>query len=442
MQKLTRTLRSPRLAWWILVVLLGCLLVSFLIPQRPVVGEAIYATWKADAGLLAVAAESLGLASVFTSWPFLIAMALLFVNLSFCTAHRISARRRTQTRTLQVPADAVEFDIAPDAEPTHVRALGAGWALRRPAADQYAWERGAWGWRGSVLMHLGLLVLLAAGVVSGMTRFSGELVLAEGQTIVDSPDAYTVVTQAPRYGAGFSGAALTCQNLEVAYDGSTIVDVVASMSEGPQGVVRPVRVNTPFRAGGKAYLLSKSGHAVALRVTEGSEVLMDAVVNPGGVSARGNTDSIVIRPGLEVTMTVLPDGVGQESGRVQRRLLLADPVVEVKLHGSESPALLRPGQAAQVGPVSVEIRDVLYWTQFLARSDKGLPIAYLAFVMILAGIVVRWLDPDVRLALVVSNGGSTGKVWYRTRFNDAIGQRVAEKLIAELSGVDREQEVS
>ena len=439
MGKLARSLASPKLAWWLLIILLGCLVISFLVPQRAIVGDAIYSSWRADTGFVGAVAESLGFASIFSSPIFLLSMSLLFVNLSFCTVRRMLGRKRLRTRGLNAPPSAEEVDVRPDVALEDVAALHApAWAIHEPVPGQYFWERGAWGWRGSLLMHFGLLLLLVAGVASGLTRFSGELVLSEGQTLADAPDSYTAVTQVPRFGSAFSGAPLTLQKLEVTYEGSTIVDVVAHMSEGPQGPARAVRVNEPFRAGGKAYLLSKSGHAVGLKVSEGGDSLLDAIVNLGGVSARGNTDSVSVRPGLDVTMTVLPDGEAGTTAKVRQRLLLVDPVVEVSAAGAKTPVVLRPGQSAQIGAVTVEIKGVEYWTQFLARSDRGLPIAYVAFAMILIGIIARWIDPEVRVALVLSDDRKTARVWHRSRFSDAAGQRAKAALIDEIRANGRQ----
>ena len=183
-----RFLKSTRVAVVLILVIVALSLASTFVPQgRP-------AAWYEAHLPRAFAAfiRAVGLDAFFRSAIFLVPVALFTVNLGACTVDRIVSR------------------------------------ARRSAAHRY----------GPDLVHLGLLVLVAAGLVTGLTRQETALELAQGEE------------------ASLGGrAVLRVDSLRyIAYDDGrprdwiTTVDVTGSRADPVSSF--PISVNHPLRLPG------------------------------------------------------------------------------------------------------------------------------------------------------------------------------------------------
>lgn len=438
MTRAWKTLRSFKLAAVLLALLCGAVLVSFLVPQRSLFGADGIAAWHASSPALAGALAAVGLESVFSSWPFVAICALLLANLLVCTLDRMTRRMRRRLVSLHPSPSAQTVVPSPHVVPEDVakRVARGRWRVRIPQDRRgLLLEAGAMGWWGSMLLHAGLILLIVAGIVSAMTRFTGTMVLAEGQTLPDQRPSYTGISESPRLGATFRDFAVSLDSMKVEYAQGEIVDAVAKMSVDEKDAKRSdeVRVNQPLRAQGKSFLLGTSGHSVLLRVIAPDGEAVAANVNLGEAVKQGYADTIDIR-GAKFGLLSVPDYARRDSATDQR-LALVDPAVLVSV-GSQS-SWMRPGDSAPLGGYLVSIQGVGLWTTLMVRADKGLPVAYVAFAFIVFGMIVRWLDPEGLVALTPAEQGEGYLVWYR----DRQGSRSAQRLASELaSAIERGEE--
>lgn len=432
MQRPLKYFESPRLTAGIMSGLLGCTVVSFLVPQRELVGDATYAAWVRDTGFAATLAEILGLERVFSSWLFIGLVSALAVNLVACTWNRIGRRWRRRVAALRPPAAAHLVTPPPDLDlGAALTAEFTGWKRHVPGPDQWLFERGQYGWWGSMLLHAGILLLLIAGLVSALTRFSGVMVITEGQTVVDQRDSYLSVSQSPSMGSAFTGDRIGLTRMDFTYEGDTIVDAVATMVRD-DGSVDRARVNQPLRSSGKTYLLSDPGFAVGLRVARDGETLADAYVNLGTPEPAGYSDEIELADGTKLKLVAVPDRKIAPGQRSRQRMLLKDPAVWVRLLPSVESTRVVPGQTVRIGELNVTIIDVRRWNRFNVRSDRGLPLVYVAFALALLGAAIRWLDPDMRIACVRGDDGA--RVWATARANRERAELLVRRASRALTG--------
>jgi hypothetical protein len=424
---LGRTLRSTRLAAVLLALLAGFVLLGFVVPQRVVLGTEEYLRWAAANPVGARLLEAVGLDSVFTSWAFVAVVAALVVNLIACTWHRLVNPPRRVSQRMSPPPSARRLVL--DGEGASVEGVLAGFSRpwRMLVAGDGVWVllRGEIGWWGSILMHAGIVVLALAGIVSALTRFSGTMLLTEGQTLRDAPDSYVEVSELPRWGAPFGDFEVTLERMAFTYDGDQVTDAVALTTVAESGVARTrdVRVNRPFRVQGKSLLVGKGGYSVRLNALGPDGAAIDSFVNLGNAVAQGYQDTIALG---SVTLDVLavPD-YDSRDGSAYQKLLLRDPAVRVAA-GGES-VWLRPGEQGEVAGVGVAVADFRLWNTYLVRADRGLPIAYVAFGMVFIGAVIRWLDPDGRVILF-EDGPSAVWLWFRDRHGSHSAAHAAGRI--------------
>jgi cytochrome c biogenesis protein ResB len=431
------------LAAILIIVLLLTTVVSFVVPQSDLSDISLHDEWAATNPEFARIAELTQADRVFRSVWFYTASLLLALSLTACTIDRISRRRhrRAGLPTRHHDTDAV-FTVPETPEEVVLRASkvlpGMTPGLASPSGLGAQFESGLLGFAGSVLMHLALVGILAGGVGSGLTRFGGELVLTEGQDIVDGPGAYLSVGEVPRIGSAFGDFTIGLQGMEFEWQDDVIVDARADVRIAERGAVRSstVEVNRPARVQGKSFLLSSTGHAVGLTVTGAGQVPdYSSYVNLGERLAEGDADTIEIGDYRIALLSKNDSSVGL-TDPVMRRFELIDPVVWVNVvnlstgAGSE-PVAIKVGQSAEVGGLQVGIEDVRLWTRFLVRADKGLLVLYVAFPLAILGTVVRLIDPDTRVRLFVTaneDGGSAVSLRGASRFGSRRGELLAERV--------------
>jgi hypothetical protein len=183
-----RFFKSVRLAMVLILVIIALSLCSTLVPQRQ--PEAWYAARYPHA--IAAVIGLLHLSDIFRSVLFLVSVGLFTLNLTVCTADRVIRRAR------------------------------AG-AARRFGPD---------------LLHVGLLVLIAAGLLTSLAREEAAFTIAEGEEVAISPaDGLRLVSfQVLYYDTGDPKEWIS--TVRVTHDGRE------------EAAVGSIRVNHPLRIGG------------------------------------------------------------------------------------------------------------------------------------------------------------------------------------------------
>lgn len=433
-----RLLWSARVAGVLIAALGGLALLSVVVPQTSTLGAAYVADWAAAEPWLARPLLALGLDDIFSSWAYWVVSGLLAVNLTACTLRRIIKRRGTPA--LGSPgADAIEVTCRTGVE-TLARTLSSEVPLARitPVEDRgvvCVW--GGWGFVGSVVMHAGLVLVVCAGLVTSLTRFESELILAEGQTVVDAESAYFNNTSLPLIGEAYGGAEITLDRLEFDYVGSTVVDARAFFTVDEDGVLRAemARVNEPLRVGKKAFLLQEAGYAVGIRIIDEAGLpSVEAFVNLGEARPEGYFDT-VDTGGFRLGLLAVPDA-GRAADETQEKLNPVDPGLRVfaaPLAGDMAGefteiGMIRPGESMPLPAGSLELVEVRRWNRFNARADSGLPVIYLALALVVAGTVVRVVDPDRVVRVLLVRDGVVA-VWSRARWGRAIAERASERVV-------------
>ncbi len=198
MRSVWKSFASVRLAIFLIILLALASVVGTLIPQGRSAEE--YAARYGDlAGLFA----KLQLTRLYRSSWFLMLLFLLAVNLTVCTVSRLGPRLRRAFGSVSardassVAAMRVKGKLRLAGPPgSAAAAVSRELAARRYAVRTADIEDGTvllarkrrLGWFGSDAVHIGLLVILAGGIVSGLAGRRSHLPLLEGQT-VDVPHA-------------------------------------------------------------------------------------------------------------------------------------------------------------------------------------------------------------------------------------------------------------
>src|SRR5579875_1916669 len=223
-----RQLTSMRTALLLLLALAIAAVPGSLIPQESADPNGVIAWKQSNPGLLGVA-NFLQLFDVYTSVWFSAIYLLLFISLVGCVVPRVvhhlealrAAPPRTPSRLGRLPAYRM-VELSGDAD----RALEQGEAMlrrRRYRVQRYgssiSAERGYLRETGNLLFHTGLVRILVSVFVGGGFTFTGQRVVAEGQTFVNEQQAYDSISTGRFFGdASLQPYSLTLNRLTVKYE--------------------------------------------------------------------------------------------------------------------------------------------------------------------------------------------------------------------------------
>ncbi|MCX8007822.1 MAG: cytochrome c biogenesis protein ResB [Coriobacteriia bacterium] len=395
---------SVRLAGWLIATLAALTAMSVVVPQRMYLGES-YQEFVRQAPRLARVLAAVGLDRIYGGWPIALVGSALGLNLLVCTARRAMVRRTRQD----------EESVPPDLREWVSEACEAGWSVLHAVGSSITLVKGRTGFRGSVLMHAGLIVIIIGGVATSLTAFRGEMVISEGQTVSDDPASYVRVSVTPRIGPAYRGTRVTLETMDVQYRQDVVVSATARMRAiEPSGrsVEKDVRVNHPLDAGGKSWLLQDSGYSPRLVVrVEGSQAIPLAVAL-ASETPQGWKDSVVVRTSrgdVRLEMEAVPYPVSPGDSPVGEKLRVQDPRLRlVVVRGSARwQGVLAPGQMSDpVDGVTVVFEDLGLWSRFLVRGEPGRWVTYIGFWVVVLGSAWRFLVPERRVVLQVRADGS------------------------------------
>lgn len=252
------------------------------------------------------------------------------------------------------------------------------------------------GFWGSMVFHAGLLTIISAAVVTRLTLFSGELLLAEGFPAPLGREGFIKIWDEPIGGIRLPEGVIALEYFKSIYKGDFPVDHEAKVRLEMKGgtMEKTVRVNEPLMLDGLQYALNRYGFSSAFVVqSDKGEVLLDAFINL--VIVDGGEDYFEVPgAGARVYVRFFPDFDMTKDGPVSKSRLPNNPVVAVKVTtlGKESKyRLIKKGETAEVMGLRISFQDLRYWAHFLVSRDRGVPVFLAGFIVGVAGLMIRFL---------------------------------------------------
>ena len=363
LKPVTRFLRKPKVIVAEIVAITVAAVLGATIPQ---VGSEVAAAPLAGMPEWVVALiETLALDHVFGSVWFLALVLLSACSLALALsdqwrrAWRLWRRPVTWERMANAPFRR-EIDIQPPDAPRERREF-IGDSMRL----------GLW---GSPLFHLGLMLLIIAGLLRMLFGADAVVDLYEGETLEPSPAAYGAQWPGRLAQPFHLREPLTLRELQIdTYENGGLRQLAAEMELG--GETRTVAINEPLAQGASVLYLTSMWGPTAL------------IVNDPEGESQGHALLLHLSPdGRYKNETTLPDGT-----RIIAAARRLDPT-SVDIRVTRDGALLAserlaPGEnrISLPGGARLELRGIVNWARFTGRRDYSEPVLYGAFVFVLVG---------------------------------------------------------
>jgi len=421
MRPVLKFFSSVKLAIALIILITLASVLGTLIPQGR--SEAEYA---ARYGTLAKPLITFQLTRLYQSGWYLTLLLLFSLNTVICTLSRLGpkwrrafgparatepqalAAMKLKTRfRLDLPAAAAQERIAGVLSARGYRSSVAS----APAGMTLLARKRRLGWFGSDIVHVGLLVILAGGLTSGLGGRRSDLALVEGQTLA-----------VPR--AGFS---LRLDKFETEYypqggvkDWKSTVSVIEN---GAPVLTRTVEVNRPLTHRGFSFFQTSYGWdwseprlTLDLRKRADASFSKLVILKAGGTASveDADVDRITVRQ-------FVPDFIIGEGNKVQSRS--QEPrnpaaFVEASKAGEKVYAGwifakfpdFGQGHGENKSPVSVVLKDyeAVQFSVLEAAKDPGVNLIWLGCLLLMAGLFLAfyWPPREIRVGI----DGAPGKV--------------------------------
>ncbi|MBW7989989.1 MAG: cytochrome c biogenesis protein ResB [Planctomycetes bacterium] len=364
-----RALSSSKLALVLIVLLILFSIAGAVLPQKGMFEIRDIELWQQVHTTLTKILEPAGLFHVFHSWPFLITISILGVNILTCTLQ-------------------------------HFIKDGGFAAFKGPRAIEKA---------GFILLHFSLIVLFAGGFLSAATRLDGHIVLTEGQSFRERHDNYLRLVEGPLRPEHHEDFVLTLKQVETKYEKQRYqTDVTSSIEillEGKKAADGIVKINKPFTYKGFSFTQDQTGFSprIVIREKESGKLMLDSFValkTFQNGQDRKYHDFLPL-PFLKNTVIItLYPSYTMENGRAiktseqpEKPLLMIEEKDESGQDVSQTYLHLK--SRIELGEYSFNFTDIRCWSSFKVVEDSGYYIVCVSLWLGLVALLLRYV-PDIR----------------------------------------------
>ncbi len=394
----------------------------------------------------------LDLDRMYHSWWFLVLLGLLLVNITLCSAKRFPRAWSLMTGPAQPLDDDLFRRLKYRASLKHggdaaaaLEAAGRVLAARvgRPArlagpgGTTLTVDRGWYGRLGVYITHLSILILAVGVLMGGMRGYRGDMTLVDRAGRTDLAEG-NVSDRVEVWGGGNDRRlpfSIRCDRVSVEYyedDPDQVKDYFSDLTvlEGGREVMRKrIEVNSPLRYKGRSFFQSNYG------VHPASTVTLEVLDRSGRVAG----PALTLRPGQ--AFTVLNDSA---SHRLVSLTRMGGEVLVVKMsrqdaHGGGEYSFRGDSRdfAARMGwlvTFRVKSADIIQYTGLQVSKDPGVPVIWLACVIMIGGLYVTFFVAHQRVWVRVDDDPASPAVLVAgtTSRNPLVFEREFEALREEI----------
>lgn len=364
--------------------------IAATVPQRATTSVDGIAAWKAAHSAFAPIVDLLGLDRAFSTWWFLATLALFALSLGIATTRmwRAALRRaRGEDMSPRTHVPGLTFDEARE------RALALGYRSVRGGAGSGAATairlvRHRMGWWGSTVLHVGMLVVIVAGLVSAALTARAVVDLSQGE--VWSPgDPFLAEETGPFAAPADPGHAIRFDSATTtAWPTGELKSLTIELSLATaSGAWQPATtsVNRPLRA---------NGHIIYASPGEFGPAGFVVLRGPGVPEARLRLEFPFVPRGSAGYTDIQPDGWPRIDARWDPDGVRGEKLLAMRLlddAGTEHRVELDPAETGELGPYTAEFEIEGQWARLIVVRPVGVWLLFLGFAVIGIGSLMLYL---------------------------------------------------
>jgi len=350
-----------------------------------------------------------------SSWFFLVIPLFLFISISACTFKRIQIKLKSSEEIVLskgVSRNTIE-EVVLSKEVSRNTIKDAliknGWWIKHKENEIVA-LKGRIGFWGSVVFHAGMLLLFAGIGLSVLTGLRSSVMLLQNRETAVELQNMALIYKKPLIIPDLPDVRLTLKDFFVRYRQDKTPDeyraVLLFEDEEHNVSEKAIAINQPLKYKGIQFTLQRYGITPRITINDPSgQLLFDGDVNLVAVTDAYDMFQVA-EEGLVVYTRFYPDMMVQGGMPVLKGLNTGKPGFEFIIKnrdGKETRGYGYLNSSVRVGDYNVSVRDLKYWVQFDLTLDYGLGVIIAGIIVILFGLVIRFIDYDRYVYVKICN---------------------------------------
>lgn len=441
MKRLLNYISSRRFAIFLLVITTSVILLSNLLPKPLYMTSAEVDKLRKERPLIYAMSVKVGVLGLTRSPYFRVIPVFIFLSVAVCTFRRFRAEIEKGEREGIVPEElpvrhSISLKPGGLGKDEAVSALEKkGWSLLLSEGEKTViyGKKGGKGIWGSLGFHLGMNVVLVGILISITTGMDGNLRLTEGFPVSTPNDI-----QGMKGVQDFPFREVMLESFVPVVEGRFPIRYdshIAGVGRDGRLNKYTIGVNSLLKLGDYKFIFTKGGYAPRFRLKRDGKEIVDTVVNLL-ILMPGVVDSFYIpEEGITIKAEMFPDHYVENGTHKTRGKFPFNPAlfVEIEKGGKMvGRGFLIKGQKVDVENYSLEFVELKNWVELMVSRDAGVPVITIGFIMIAAGLCMRFILNDKRVWIIIDENGSEAKLGGKARFFPALFEEELKRLTEEI----------
>jgi cytochrome c biogenesis protein ResB len=405
----------------LILFLAGVMYVSTLIPQRMDTVPAQLEMWRFRHGGIIWLVDFFHLHSVYAQPWFAAAILSAAVALGISSIKQLALARKklfatATTSTDEVAAGVSGMSLRDVARNNHYHRLGVS------PDGQLKFIRNPWGYFGNSLLHLGITVVIATSLYIALTARQGTLILVEGEQQANSR-TWAMSEQGIFAKPLELPGTIRLDKVRVQFDSKQQpVDVSSELSLiAPSGQVHPMTasINRMLSYRGlRIYHAAQYGNAFAVSFTGKNGTVHTETVaahHPPTPAEAGYSDDFAVNWSLNLLSAKYyadADRQSQSSDNPELTLRMTQGGREL------ARTTVTTGKTGMLGEYKVQLHGVSRWAKLTVVDNRGMPLLFTGFAVIMLGGLLRYLLPPRELIAFRQQHDCYTVFWKAASFRD------------------------
>jgi cytochrome c biogenesis protein len=421
-KRVLTSFKSVRLAAVIMTLLILLYFLGLVLPQKWMFGKRVqYENWLSESVINRIL-DSIGFSEIYTSPVTLVLLALFFINLTVVIIDRVPQilRKAFIRGTPPVPgAEAIRSSATVleaqcaclpgrvEEAIAHVCKKLGYFLTGEERGGVKAAVRNRISPLGFLLFHLSFLFCLIGGLTLAYTRFSGELVLTEGQSFEGDMKQFKRIIKNPKVLTALPHIGLKLIKVSPYYekDVPSSLDVLLLVSDGKETLSEVINVNKPIRRGPLTIVARHIGITPLVEILGPSDMFIDgANVILDILGGRSDVFKFDTDPRYEFSVLFYPDYEVVDGLERSRSQEILNPYFHLTIRNKgviEYDGTIRPGELAGFGMFNLRFSEIRYWVEFIVIREYGKYPLIIGFALAAIGLVMRLVFYQKRIYVVI-----------------------------------------
>lgn len=444
--------KSRKLAIGLIILLTLASTIGILVPQKRLDSKA-YQDWMTNNPGLIKIINNFNLNHLFYS-PLFIGVGILFLlNLTVCTIEqfRLAVKRWKRFEDLKLDIKNLKqtkkYQLINSLEKTKQKAKEILEQRRYRLAfneNSIIATKSKWGIWGSVICHIGLIIIIVGALSSVMFKMYGFDPIAEGQVFTEKHEEYFYLEEAPFFNEGHLGFKAKVMDQRIKYKKGKLDKIETDLVILEKGRVvkkQTVDPSHPLIYKNVYFYYDKHGYTPLLTVFNKehkpiyrSFTFFDTIEDKDGEKFK--VEYKIPTTDLKIKGTFYPDFIIKKGEYTNETEKIKNPVVGLKVYKQGEKiydGLLKQNKPIQLGEKKLVMGEVRGWTGFVISRDPGNTPIFVGFAVALLGMIIIYLVNPQRLKIEFEEVDEETKIYiygqqdkYKSDFEGKIKELVKE----------------